>query len=146
MKSHALGITGCVIGLLGVIATILSHHVIDRPPEQPPSWEINLNLSEKLKWRYGNAPPTPSPSTSPVSRDSAQLAATVIGSVAILFAVASWIRREGISFGLIAAFLGAAAIAWEIVVVTFALFVFSEFPAFWFDLIQYKRREASKES
>jgi hypothetical protein len=146
MKPHALGITGCVIGLLGVIATILSHHVIDRPPEQPPSWEINLNFSEKLNWRYGNAPPAPPPSTSLVSRDSMQLAATVIGSIAILFAVASWIRREGISLGLIAAFLGAAAIAWEIVVVTFALFVFSGFPAFWFDLIQYKRREASKEN
>jgi hypothetical protein len=47
---------------------------------------------------------------------------------------------------LIAAFLGAAAIAWEVVVVTFALFVLSGLPAFWFDVIQYKRREASKES
>jgi hypothetical protein len=128
-----------------VIGTILSHHVIDRPPEQPPSWELNLNFTEKIKWRYGNTPPAPPPSTSPVSRDSMQLAATVIGSVAIIFAVASWIRREGISLGLIAAFLGTAAIAWEIVVVVFAISVFSGLPAIWFDLAQYKRRETSKE-
>lgn len=145
MNPRALGITGCVIGLLGVIATILAHHVIERPPEKPPSWEINVAITEKLKWRYGNQPKPQPPPASIVSRDSMQLAATVIGATAILFAVASWIRREGISLGLIAAFLGTAAIAWEIVVVVFALSVFSGLPAVWFDFAQYRRREVLKE-
>src|SRR5262245_27790317 len=113
MKSRALGTIGCVVGLLGVFATVLAQHVISRPPEQPPGWEVEVDLAENLKWRYGNRPPAPPEPTPVISRDSMTLAAIAIGCVALALAVASWIRREGIALGAIASFLGVAAIAWE---------------------------------
>jgi hypothetical protein len=131
MKRRVLGTIGCIIGLLSVLAAVLAHHVIARAPEQPPGWEVEVNLTEKVKWRYGNKPPAPPELRPLVSRDSMTMAAVGMGCVAIAFSVASWIRREGIALGVLASFLGAAAIAWEQVLVVFALFVFAGGPLLW---------------
>ena len=140
MKS--LGTIGCVVGLLGVFAAVLAHHVIARRPELPPSWELNVDVSDKLQWRYGNAPP-PRVETAATWRDSVMLTAVAIGCVAIAFAVGSWIRREGVTLGMLATFLGIAAIAWEQVLLVFALFVFAGGPMFWF---QWAFRDRGKTS
>jgi hypothetical protein len=106
MKRRMLGTIGCIFGLLGVFAAVLAHHVIARAPEQPPGWEVEVNITENVKWRYGNKPPAPPESTPLVSRDSMTLAAIGMACVAIAFSVASWIRREGIALGVLASFLG----------------------------------------
>ena len=54
--SRILGTVACVVGLCGVITTVLAHHVIDRTPERPPGWSFEAKFSEKLKLRAGTLP------------------------------------------------------------------------------------------
>src|SRR5262245_58207616 len=117
-----LGILACVVGLCGVVATVFAHHVIDRPREQPPGWSANVELSEKVKLHLGT-PRYVEPPPSAVFRERLTLAAVIIGCAAIALAVLSWIRREGIALGVLASFLGAAAIDWEQVMFIFIVFV-----------------------
>ncbi|MCI0332740.1 MAG: hypothetical protein L0228_05915 [Planctomycetes bacterium] len=72
------------------------------------------------------------------------MAAITIGCVAMVLAVSSWIRREGIVLGVFAAFLGAAAIAWEQALILFALFVFAGGPAVCADWPRRERRKSTK--
>jgi hypothetical protein len=144
MKRRVLGTVACVVGLAGVLTAVLAHHVVARAPEPPPSWEVNVNIGDALKWRYGNAPPAAPAQRSLISRDSMALVAIGVGCVAIAFAVASWIRREGVALGVLALFLGAAAIAWEQVVVLFGLFILVGGPAVWFYWPWAERRKLSR--
>jgi len=144
MKLRVLSTIGCVVGLLGVFAAVLAHHVISRPPEQPPGWEVEVNIAESLKWRYGNLPPTSPKPTPVISRDSMAIVAIATGCIAFAFAVASWIRREGIALGVLASFLGVAAIAWEHVLIIFALFVIAGGPAVWIHWLRAEHKKSSQ--
>jgi hypothetical protein len=128
---------------VGVIAAVLAFHVVAPPAEPPPGWEVELNVGKGMKWRLGNRPaPPPQPATL-VSRESIKLAAVILGCIAIALAVASWIRREGLALGLLGAFLGISAIAWETILIVFAVFVFVGGPVLWFDRPWPQRRKAS---
>jgi hypothetical protein len=143
MKPRVLSSIGCVVGLLGIFAAVLAHHVISRLPEQPPGWQMDVDVGENFKWQLGNRPAVPPEPAPVVSRDTMSLAAIAIGCVAIAFAVASWIRREGVALGVLAAFLGTAAIAWEQVLFVFALFVFAGGPMIWVYWLQAERQKAN---
>jgi hypothetical protein len=143
MKRRVLGTSACVVGLVGVIAAVLAFHVVAPPPDPPPGWEVQVNVTKHLKWRFGNRlEPAPEPATL-VSYESLKLAGVIIGCVAIALAVASWIRREGATLGFVGCFLGVSAIAWETVLVVFAIFMFVGGPVIWFDRPWSARRETT---
>jgi hypothetical protein len=133
MKRRVLGTSACVVGLLGVIVAVLAFHVVAPPPDPPPGWEVQVNVTKHLKWRFGNRPEAPPQPAQLVSHESLKLTAVAIGCVAIVLAVASWIRREGATLGFMACFLGVSAIAWQTVLVVFAIFMFVGGPVIWFD-------------
>jgi hypothetical protein len=133
MKRRVLGTSACVVGLLGVIVAVLAFHVVAPPSDPPPGWEVQVNVTKHLKWRFGNRPEAPPQPAQLVSHESLKLTAVAIGCVAIVLAVASWIRREGATLGFMACFLGVSAIAWQTVLVVFAIFMFVGGPVIWFD-------------
>jgi hypothetical protein len=143
MKRRILGISACVVGLVGVVAAVLAFHVVAPPPDPPPGWEVQVNVTKHLKWKFGNRPEAPPPPAQLLSHERLKLAAVVIGCVAIALSVASWIRREGATLGFLGAFLGVSAIAWQTVLVVFAIFVFAGGPVIWFDWPRSGSREAT---
>jgi hypothetical protein len=143
MKRRILGTSACIVGLLGVLAAVFAFHVVAPPPDPPPGWEVQINVTQKLKWRFGNRPEVPPEPATLLSHEWLKLAAVIIGSVAIALAVASWIRREGATLGFVGCFLGVSAIAWETVIVVFAIFMFVGGPVIWFDRPWAERRKAA---
>jgi hypothetical protein len=133
MKSRILGTIACVVGLVGVLAAVLAFHVVAPPPDPPPGWEVQVNLTKKFQWKFGNRPEAPPEPARLLSHERLKLAAIIIGCVAITLAVASWIRREGATLGFVGCFLGVSAIAWQTVLVVFAIFMFVGGPVIWFD-------------
>lgn len=125
------GVTACVAGLFGVMLAILGHHVLERPPERPPGWSADLEITKKLKVRLGDLPPEASPKSTS-TRDWVQLTAICVGGVVILLAVVSLLRREGVRLGVAALFLGVASVAWEQTLILLLVFIFVGGPVIWF--------------
>lgn len=126
-----LGMIACIVGLCGVITAVLAHHVIARTPERPPGWSLDAELTKKIKFRVGTLPPQ-APPADVTARDKAKLVAIAFGCVALAIAVGSWVRGEGIALGVLASFLGVAAIAWEQALLVFLVFIFVGGPAVWY--------------
>jgi hypothetical protein len=143
MKRRILGTSACIVGLLGVLAAVLAFHVVAPPPSPPPGWEVQVNVTRHLKWRFGNRPEAPPEPATLMSHERLKLAAVIIGCVAIPLAVASWIRREGATLGFVGCFLGVSAIAWQTVLVVFAIFMFVGGPVIWFDRPWAERRKST---
>ena len=139
---RVLGTTACVVGLCGVIAAVVAHHVIARTPEHPPGWSFDVKITEKLNFRVGTLPPEP-PTPVTTERDKLKLAAIVIGCFALAISVGSWIRGEGIALGVLASFLGVAAIAWEQALFIFLAFILTGGPAMWISWPASEQRKAA---
>ena len=141
MKRRIWGTSACVVGLVGVIVAVVTFHFVAPPPDPPPGWEVQVNVTKHLKWRFGNRPEAPPEPARLLSHERLKLAALIIGCVAITLAVASWIRREGATLGFLGCFLGVSAIAWETVLIVFAIFMFVGGPVIWFDRPWSERRK-----
>jgi len=140
---RVLASMACVVGLCGVITAVVAHHVIARVPEQSRGWTIDAKLTEKLKFHVGTLPPeAPPPVTT--ARDKAELVAIAFGCITFVLAVGSWIRGEGIALGVLASFLGVAAIAWEQTLFVLALFIFVGGPSLWYSWPASERGLAAK--
>jgi hypothetical protein len=141
--TRILGIMACIVGLCGVIAAVLAHHVIDQPRKQPPGWSAELKLSEKVNLHVGS-PRYVEPPAATVLRERVTVAAVIMGCAAIALAVGSWIRREGIALGVMACFLGLAAIAWEQALLVFIVFILVGGPTLWIDRPWERRKTVSE--
>jgi hypothetical protein len=126
MRRRWAGIAGIIIALLGLTATICAEHVLPEPPKPKLQTTVNLNIGKlNLGWRSKTQeaqPPAPEPM---LSRDRVRLAGTVLGALALPFAIVSWVRRERAWWGFGICSFAMAAIAWQTFVVIFAILLLS---------------------
>ena len=110
MRRRWAGVTGMVLAMVALTATIWAEHVLPEPPRPAVRATVNvtvgrLNFGWQSKTREA-PPPTPEPL---FSRARVRLAGTVLGAVSLPLAVVSWVRRERAWWGVgICAFAFAA--------------------------------------
>jgi len=126
MRRRCAGVAGIVIALVGLAATVCAEHVLPEPPKPKLQTTVNLNIGNlNLGWRSKTQeaqPPAPEPI---LSRDRVRLAGTVLGALALPFAVVSWVRRERTWWGFGICSFAIAAIAWKMFVIVFAVLLLS---------------------
>jgi hypothetical protein len=107
-------------------ATICAEYVLPEPPKPKQQTTVNFHIGRlDFGWR-SKTQESPQPSPDPLlSRDRMRLGGTVLGAVALPFAVASWVRREQPWWGFGISSFAIAAIAWQTFVIVFAVLLLS---------------------
>ena len=131
--TRTLGALACIVGLCGVVAAAVGYHVLThRRSEGTPGWTVETTLTKKWNFRFGTVPAEAPLPPQAAAAERAKLVAAWMGIAAISLAVFSWIRREGIALGVMACFLGVAAMAWEQAIIIFMALILIGGPALWF--------------
>jgi hypothetical protein len=112
------------VALLGVTATVVAEHVLPEEPKPKLETAVSVNIGRlNLGWRSKSQPPAaPEPL---LSRGRVRFAGIGLGIAALPLAVVSWARRERAWWGVGICGFAVAAIAWQTVVIVFALLALS---------------------
>jgi len=119
--SRRLGVIGCIIGLLALIAAVLPHWVLPRLYPPPPADQVIVDVGHSLKQRLiarakGVEYQAPKKEESTGHRLSVDFstAAISLGLLAIVLAVFALVFREEKLLAGVSAALGGTAIAIEV--------------------------------
>ncbi|GLH82413.1 hypothetical protein SSBR45G_73220 [Bradyrhizobium sp. SSBR45G] len=118
VRSRRLGIIGCLIGLVALVAAVLPHWVLPVIDPPPPIDQVIVDVGHRVKERLvarikGVEYHAPVRETSWADRLHQQLpaAAVLLGLLAIILGVVGQLRREERHIAAMATTLGGCAIA-----------------------------------
>ena len=109
MKKHAFGIIGIVVALVGIGVAILQDELRGPPPSAQT--QLKERVVEKGIELLGGEV------EKPMFRDRIVMSYTVLGFIAIVLGVVSYVRKENPRISALSGALGAIAIAWEYVLI-----------------------------
>ena len=119
---HSIGIIGLVIGLIAVGLAIFQDDLRPKPTLKELAVEASKKvLSENiLKKGEGKESSIVSP---PASRDGVYLSYMILGFIAMILGIVSWVKKDHIRISGGAISLGLMAVAWQYVLIGVAIAV-----------------------
>ena len=118
LKKHVFGILALSTGTIAIICAVIAHHVIEPPARHPQPSQASISLDlfgQNFSWESKEEPALPPPAPKPwLTQEKMRLVGVYVAIGAIILAVASWIRKEGIWYGFGATSFALAACAWYV--------------------------------
>ncbi|MEX2285522.1 MAG: hypothetical protein WD648_00455 [Planctomycetaceae bacterium] len=130
-RSNRYGIIGIAMAFLGLALGVVSPwivNLVEPQPQQPAAENIadfTARIVKAVKEKMKRQPPANAPAPQQISWTNVMaVAGAGLGLLGVLLGSVSWIRREDHRISGVAALFGAAAIAWQYLLLAIAIVIF----------------------